>query len=230
MSFPVRALPGKMFVMASSEQSQSSFRIRSLKSDQEQAWLARVRSEIVGLVREHVVSGFTKIKISQSPFEGHKMSGFEKSWLRLRKRPESERKKVAIRIPKLTDCKVHLQDVKDQRQFDTMVFSLRATPLVAQWSGQRCLYPGNLYLKGKPLNCYGLKRDAIYKDEELYNIMRALGVEDGMDGLRYNKVVIATDATSMGCTFAICCSPISYATSRSWSRTDMSTSGARSFG
>ena len=49
-------------------------------------------------------------------------------------------------------------------------------------------------LKGKPLNCYGLKRDAIYKNEELYNIMRALGVEDGMDGLRYNKVVIATDA------------------------------------
>ena len=49
-------------------------------------------------------------------------------------------------------------------------------------------------LKGKPLNCYGLKRDAIYKNEELYNIMRALGIEDGLDGLRYNKVVIATDA------------------------------------
>jgi topoisomerase-4 subunit B len=49
-------------------------------------------------------------------------------------------------------------------------------------------------LKGKPLNCYGLKRDAIYKNAELYNIMRALGVEDGLDGLRYNKVVIATDA------------------------------------
>jgi topoisomerase-4 subunit B len=49
-------------------------------------------------------------------------------------------------------------------------------------------------LKGKPLNCHGLKRDAIYKNEELYNIMRALGIEDGIDGLRYNKVVIATDA------------------------------------
>ena len=49
-------------------------------------------------------------------------------------------------------------------------------------------------LKGKPLNCYGLKRDAIYKNEELYNIMRALGIEDSMDGLRYNRVVIATDA------------------------------------
>jgi len=49
-------------------------------------------------------------------------------------------------------------------------------------------------LKGKPLNCHGLKRDAIYKNEELYNVMRALGIEDGIEGLRYNKVVLATDA------------------------------------
>jgi DNA gyrase/topoisomerase IV subunit B len=49
-------------------------------------------------------------------------------------------------------------------------------------------------LRGKPLNCYGLKRDAVYKNEELYNLMRALGIEDGLDGLRYSKVVIATDA------------------------------------
>jgi DNA gyrase/topoisomerase IV subunit B len=49
-------------------------------------------------------------------------------------------------------------------------------------------------LKGKPLNCYGLQRDAIYKNEELYNIMRALGIEDGLEGLRYGRVVIATDA------------------------------------
>jgi topoisomerase-4 subunit B len=49
-------------------------------------------------------------------------------------------------------------------------------------------------LKGKPLNCHGLKRDAIYKNEELYNVMRALGIEEGIEGLRYNRVVLATDA------------------------------------
>jgi DNA gyrase/topoisomerase IV subunit B len=49
-------------------------------------------------------------------------------------------------------------------------------------------------LKGKPLNVFGLKRDTVYKNEELYNIMRALGIEDGLEGLRYNRVVIATDA------------------------------------
>jgi topoisomerase-4 subunit B len=59
----------------------------------------------------------------------------------------------------------------------------------------RDVYTQAIYtLKGKPLNTYGLQRDAVYKNEELYNVMRALGIEDGLDGLRYNKVVIATDA------------------------------------
>ena len=49
-------------------------------------------------------------------------------------------------------------------------------------------------LKGKPLNVYGRTRAAIYKNEELYNLMMALGIEDSFDGLRYNKVIIATDA------------------------------------
>jgi topoisomerase-4 subunit B len=49
-------------------------------------------------------------------------------------------------------------------------------------------------LKGKPLNCYSQKRDAIYTNEELYNIMRALGIEESIDELRYNRVVLATDA------------------------------------
>ena len=49
-------------------------------------------------------------------------------------------------------------------------------------------------LKGKPQNCFGYKRDIIYKNEELYNIMAALGIENGISGLRYNKVIIATDS------------------------------------
>jgi topoisomerase-4 subunit B len=49
-------------------------------------------------------------------------------------------------------------------------------------------------LRGKPLNVHGLQRDAVYKNEELYNIMQALGIENGIEGLRYNRVVIATDA------------------------------------
>ena len=49
-------------------------------------------------------------------------------------------------------------------------------------------------LKGKPLNCLGLGKDALYKNMELYNIMKALGIEESLEGLRYNRIVLATDA------------------------------------
>ena len=53
-------------------------------------------------------------------------------------------------------------------------------------------------LKGKPLNCFGKKRDLIVSNDEFYSVMRALNIEDGIDGLRYSKVVIATDADDDG--------------------------------
>jgi len=104
-------------------------------------------------------------------------------------------KKVAIRIPKLTDCKFHYDDPKAKRRDDTTIFLSEGDSAAGVMVPTRDVYTQAIYsLKGKPLNCYGLKRDAIYKNEELYNIMRALGIEDSMEGLRYNRVVIATDA------------------------------------
>jgi len=104
-------------------------------------------------------------------------------------------KKVAIRIPKLTDCKFHFDDPKAKRREDTTIFLSEGDSAAGVMVPTRDVYTQAIYsLKGKPLNCHGLKRDAIYKNEELYNIMRALGIEDGMEGLRYNRVVIATDA------------------------------------
>ena len=104
-------------------------------------------------------------------------------------------KKVAIRIPKLTDCKFHYDDPKAKRRDDTTIFLTEGDSAAGVMVPTRDVYTQAIYsLKGKPLNCYGLKRDAIYKNEELYNIMRALGIEDSIEGLRYNRVVIATDA------------------------------------
>ena len=104
-------------------------------------------------------------------------------------------KKVAIRIPKLIDCKFHYDDPKAKRRDDTTIFLSEGDSAAGVMIPSRDVYTQAIYsLKGKPLNCHGLKRDAIYKNEELYNIMRALGIEDSMEGLRYNRVVIATDA------------------------------------
>ena len=113
----------------------------------------------------------------------------------IKKDARERAKKVAIRIPKLTDCKFHFDDPKAKRREETMIFLSEGDSAAGVMVPTRDVYTQAIYsLKGKPLNCYGLKRDAIYKNEELYNIMRALGIEESMDGLRYNRVVIATDA------------------------------------
>ncbi len=113
----------------------------------------------------------------------------------IKKKAREHAKKVAIRIPKLTDCKVHFGDAKGARRDDSTIFLSEGDSAAGVMVPTRDVYTQAIFsLKGKPLNCHGMKRDAIYKNEELYNIMRALGIEEGIDGLRYNRVVIATDA------------------------------------
>lgn len=113
----------------------------------------------------------------------------------IKKEARERARKVALRIPKLTDCKVHFDDTKGTRRDETTIFLAEGDSAAGVMVPTRDVQTQAIYsLKGKPLNCHGLKRDAIYKNEELYNIMRALGIEDGIEGLRYGRVVIATDA------------------------------------
>jgi DNA gyrase/topoisomerase IV subunit B len=113
----------------------------------------------------------------------------------IKKEARDRAKKVAIRIPKLTDCKYHYDDASAKRRDETTIFLSEGDSAAGVMVPTRDVYTQAIFsLKGKPLNCHGLKRDAIYKNEELYNIMRALGIEDSLEGLRYNRVVLATDA------------------------------------
>jgi topoisomerase-4 subunit B len=113
----------------------------------------------------------------------------------IKKDARDRAKKVSIRIPKLTDCKFHFDQPKAKRRNETTVFITEGDSAGGVMVQCRDVYTQAIFaLRGKPLNCHGAKRDAIYKNEELYNLMKALGIEDGLDGLRYNKVVIATDA------------------------------------
>jgi topoisomerase-4 subunit B len=113
----------------------------------------------------------------------------------IKKQAREMARKVEIHIPKLTDCKVHYDDLKDKRREETSIFLTEGDSAGGAMIQSRDVYTQAIFsLKGKPLNCFGLRRDTVYKNEELYNIMRALGIEDGLEGLRYNRVVIATDA------------------------------------
>ena len=113
----------------------------------------------------------------------------------IKKEARDRAKKVAIRIPKLIDCKVHYNDAKGARRDETSIFLAEGDSAGGVMIPSRDVQTQAIFcLKGKPLNCQGLKRDAVYKNEELYNIMRALGIEDGIEGLRYNKIILATDA------------------------------------
>lgn len=103
-------------------------------------------------------------------------------------------KKVAVKVPKLKDCKYHL-DGKHPRGDESMIFitegqSASGSIVMSRDVMTQAVFP----LKGKPLNCHGTKRQILYQNEELYNIIQALGIEDTVDQLRYNKVILATDA------------------------------------
>ena len=156
-----------------------------------------VRTPVVNAVREQVV-----LWLHKNPEVADRLIAKIKNNERVRKelsaikREARERaKKVAIRIPKLIDCKIHLSDPRGKRRAETTLFLTEGDSAGGAMIQARDVHTQAIYsLKGKPLNTHGLGREAVYKNEELYNIMRALGIEEGLEGLRYNRVVIATDA------------------------------------
>ncbi|PIQ29155.1 DNA topoisomerase IV [bacterium (Candidatus Blackallbacteria) CG17_big_fil_post_rev_8_21_14_2_50_48_46] len=112
----------------------------------------------------------------------------------IKKLVKEKAKKVAVKVPKLKDCKFHL-NAKQPRGEESMIFitegqSASGSIVMSRDVMTQAVFP----LKGKPVNVYGAKRNLLYENEELYNIVQALGIEDNVDNLRYNKVILATDA------------------------------------
>jgi topoisomerase IV subunit B len=112
----------------------------------------------------------------------------------VKKESKERQKKISFKIPKLRDCKFHFPD-KNKLANDTMLFITEGESASASIVSTRDPKTQAVYsLRGKPLNVFGLKRDQLYKNEEMFNLMNALDIENDMANLRYNKVILATDA------------------------------------
>lgn len=106
-------------------------------------------------------------------------------------------KKNSIRIEKLDDCRYHLDD--GAKGEPSMIFITEGQSASGSITHARdANYQAIFSLRGKPENMYGKKQSDIYKNDELFQLMKALGIEDSVDNLRYSKIVIATDADNDG--------------------------------
>ena len=104
-------------------------------------------------------------------------------------------KKSNLHNKKLRDCRVHYNDTKGDNVDQSSIFITEGDSATGSITKSRNVETQAVFsLRGKPLNSYGLTRKVVYENEEFNLLQAALNVEDGMDGLRYNKIIIATDA------------------------------------
>ena len=127
-------------------------------------------------------------KIKQSERERKDLAG-------IRKLARDRSKKATLHNKKLRDCRTHLTDLKDERREDTTLFITEGYSASGSITKSRDVNTQAVFsLRGKPLNCYGLTKKVVYENEEFNLIQAALDIEEDMDNLRYNRIVIATDA------------------------------------
>ena len=140
------------------------------------------------LHRNPDVADILERKIKQSEKERKELSG-------IRKIARDRAKKANLHNKKLRDCRVHFTDLKNDLHEQTTLFITEGDSASGSITKSRDVKTQAVFsLKGKPLNSYGLTKKVVYENEEFNLIQAALNIEDGMDELRYNKIVIATDA------------------------------------
>ncbi|MDB6030254.1 MAG: type topoisomerase subunit [Verrucomicrobiales bacterium] len=155
-----------------------------------------IRSELVNRVREELLHFFNRNK----PIAEKIMAKVEdtkqlrKELQEVKKLARERAKAITLRIPQLKDCKMHFNKEKGKGK-GTMVFITEGQSAAGSIVSCRDVNTQAIFvLKGKPLNVWDLKRDIVYKNDEMYNLMRTLDIEDTVNSLRYDKVILATDA------------------------------------
>ena len=155
-----------------------------------------IRTELVNNVREELLHFFNRNKeiAEKIMSKAEDTRQLRKELQEVKKLARERAKAITIRIPQLKDCKNHL-DKKREKGQGTQVFICEGQSAAGSITSCRDVNNQAVFvLKGKPLNVWDLKRDVVYKNDEMYNLMQALNIEDNLEGLRYDKVILATDA------------------------------------
>ncbi|MFT5970808.1 MAG: topoisomerase-4 subunit B [Flavobacteriales bacterium] len=140
------------------------------------------------LHKNPVVSDTLQRKILQAEKERKELSG-------IKKLAKERAKKASLHNRKLRDCRQHYNDTKAELRLDTTIFITEGDSASGSITKSRDVKTQAVFsLKGKPLNCYGLTKKVVYENEEFNLLQAALNIEDGLEDLRYNNIVFATDA------------------------------------
>ena len=148
------------------------------------------------LHKNPAVAEALKKRIEQSERERKELSG-------IRKLANERAKKANLHNKKLRDCRIHLnddppnkgRDEYNQKQLESTIFITEGDSASGSITKSRNVETQAVFsLRGKPLNCYGLTKKVVYENEEFNLLQHALNIEEGLEGLRYNNIVIATDA------------------------------------
>ena len=134
-----------------------------------------------------VADAFLK-RILQSERERKDIAG-------IKKLANERAKKANLHNKKLRDCRAHFEDEKSDKRYETTLFITEGDSASGSITKSRNVETQAVFsLRGKPLNCFGLTKKIVYENEEFNLLQHALNIEDGLETLRYNKIVIATDA------------------------------------
>ena len=139
-------------------------------------------------IHKEDVADVLENKIKESEHERKAMAGVTKL-------ARERAKKANLHNRKLRDCRVHYSDAKDDRKEESSIFITEGNSASGSITKSRDVNTQAVFsLRGKPLNSFGLTKKVVYENEEFNLLQAALDIEDGLDNLRYNKVIVATDA------------------------------------
>ena len=148
-----------------------------------------IKTEVDNYLHKNPIVAETMLqKIQESEKERKAIAGVTKL-------ARERAKKANLHNRKLRDCRFHLNDVRGSRQEESCIFITEGDSASGSITKSRDVNTQAVFsLRGKPLNSYGLTKKVVYENEEFNLLQAALNIEEGMEGLRYNKVIVATDA------------------------------------